>query len=48
VTLRGNARGDILDEDEDRKAFLEILGKVVHRFNWLCHSYYLMDNTIVL
>ena len=27
VTSRGNARRDIFDEDGDRKAFLEILGK---------------------
>ena len=44
VTSRGNAREDIFDEDGDRKAFLEILGKVVNRFNWLCHAYCLMDN----
>jgi hypothetical protein len=40
VTSRSNAREDIFDEDGDRKAFLEILGTVVHRFNWLCHSYF--------
>jgi putative transposase len=44
VTSRGNAREDIFDGDGDRKAFLEILGKVVNRFNWLCHAYCLMDN----
>jgi len=44
VTSRGNAREEIFDEDGDRKAFLEILGKVVDRFNWLCHAYCLMDN----
>jgi REP element-mobilizing transposase RayT len=44
VTSRGNAREEIFDEDGDRKAFLEILGKVVYRFNWLCHAYCLMDN----
>jgi len=44
VTSRGNAREDIFDDDADRKAFLECLGKVVRRFNWLCHAYCLMDN----
>jgi len=44
VTSRGNARADIFDDDGDRKVFLETLGKVVNRFNWLCHAYCLMDN----
>ena len=33
VTSRGNARKDIFDDDTDRKTFLEVLGKVVNRFN---------------
>ena len=41
---RGNAREEIFDEDGARRALLEILGKVVYRFNWLCHAYWLMDN----
>jgi REP element-mobilizing transposase RayT len=44
VTSRGNGREDIFDDDGDRKAFLETLGRVVTRFNWLCHAYCLMDN----
>jgi len=44
VTSRGNAGEDIFDDDGDRKAFLECLGKVVNRFNWQCHAYCLMDN----
>jgi len=44
VTSRGNAGEDVFDGDGDRKAFLEILGKAVKRFNWLCHAYWLMDN----
>lgn len=44
VTSRGNARADIFDDDQDRQAFLETLGKVVTRFHWLCHAYCLMDN----
>jgi len=44
VTSRGNAREDIFDDDGDRHAFLECLEKVVHRLNWLCHAYCLMNN----
>ena len=44
ATSRSNAREDIFDEDGDRKAFLEILSKVVNRFNCLCHAYCLIDN----
>jgi putative transposase len=44
VTARGNARESIYKDDEDRKAFLGILGKVIERHNWLCHAYCLMDN----
>lgn len=32
VTSRGNAREDNFEEDGDRKAFLETLGKVINRF----------------
>jgi hypothetical protein len=39
VTSRGNAREDVFAGDGDRKVFLEILGKFVNRFNWLCHAY---------
>ncbi len=44
VTSRGNARNDIVNNDDDRKNFLTSLGSVVKRFNWLCHAYCLMDN----
>lgn len=44
VTSRGNAKKRIFRDDEDRRAFLKILGSVVNRFNWLCHAYNLMDN----
>ena len=44
VTSRGNARADIFDDDQDRQAFFETLGKVVQRLHWLCHAYCLMDN----
>jgi putative transposase len=44
ITSRGNARQDISLIDKDRLKFLEILGQVVDRFNWLCHAYCLMPN----
>ncbi len=44
VTSRGNARQDIFVEDEDRHAFLEVLGDTVERFAWVCHAYCLMTN----
>lgn len=44
VTSRGNARLPIFEDDEDRESFLALLGAVVERFNWLCHSYCLMGN----
>jgi len=44
ITARGNAREPIFKDDEDRRGFLEILGKVVARYNWRCHAYCLMGN----
>jgi len=44
ITSRGNAREAIFLNDEDRKLFLDILGSVKERSNWLCHAYCLMDN----
>jgi putative transposase len=44
VTSRGNARSDIFIDDTDRENFLGVTGKVVTRYNWLCHAYCLMDN----
>jgi len=44
VTSRGDRREDIYDDDEDRMIFLNILGKVVTDYNWLCHGYCLMSN----
>jgi REP element-mobilizing transposase RayT len=32
------------EDDEDRHAFVAVLGAVVRRYNWLCHAYCLMDN----
>ena len=44
ITSRGDRRENIYDDDTDRIIFLETLGKVVADYNWLCHSYCLMDN----
>jgi len=44
ITSRGNAQEKVYLDDADREAFLEILGQVVERFNWLCHTYCLMTN----
>ena len=44
VTARGDRREAIYDDDEDRRAFLDILGAVVSDFNWVCHAWCLMSN----
>ncbi len=44
LTSRGNRQAPIYDTDEDRKVFLDILGKTVKRYNWICHGCCLMDN----
>ena len=44
LTSRGNARDPIFLDDADRYLFLDLLGDLVDRYNWLCHGYCLMDN----
>ncbi len=44
VFSRGNARADIYLNNLDRLRFIELLGKVCNRFNWLCHAFCLMGN----
>lgn len=44
VTARGNARGDIYTDDEERERYLELLAKACKRFDWYCHAYCLMTN----
>jgi REP element-mobilizing transposase RayT len=44
ITSRGNARQPIFEQIEDRYRFLSILSTVVERFNWICHTYCLMEN----
>ena len=42
VTARGDRRDAIHEDDEDRCAFLDILGSVVGDVNWVCHAWCLM------
>jgi len=44
VTSRGNAGEKIFLADRDRLGFLDVLGGVVSRFDWVCHAYCLMSN----
>ena len=44
VTSRGDRREDIYETDDDRLAYLDLLGFVCEQFNWICHAYCLMDN----
>jgi len=44
VTSRGNDRKAIYRNDKDRAAFLDILADTNRKFNWLCHTYCLMNN----
>ena len=44
VTSRGNDKADIYLGDEDREEFLEILGHVCARHDWLCYAYCMMSN----
>ncbi len=44
VTARGNGREDIYFEEGDRRLFLDVLGRVCRRFNWVVHVYCLMSN----
>jgi REP element-mobilizing transposase RayT len=44
VTARGNAREDIFRDDEDRTAFLELLGREITQQRWRLYAYCLMGN----
>jgi len=44
ITSRGNARGDIYRDDEDRRVFLDLLDRSCERHAWVCHAYCLMPN----
>jgi putative transposase len=44
ITSRGNAGAKIFQTDGDPLEFLDVLGRVVSRFGWVCHAYCLMSN----
>ena len=44
LTARGNARADIFVDDEDRRLFLDLLGREISQQGWRCYAYCLMDN----
>jgi hypothetical protein len=44
VTSRGDRREDIFLTDDDRRAWLKLLGDVCERFNWVCHGWCQMTN----
>jgi putative transposase len=44
VTSRGDGRGEIYRDDEDRQVQLTVLEEVVKRFHWTIHAYCLMGN----
>ena len=44
VTSRGDRREDIYLNQADREAWLDLLGEVCGRFNWVCHSWCQMTN----
>ena len=44
VTSRGNERKAIYLEKADFERFLEVLDEVCERFNWVVHSWCLMNN----
>ena len=44
IMSRGNGRGVIYLNDEDRKLFLATLQNVIERYGWKCYAYCLMNN----
>ena len=44
VTSRGNQRGQIFWDNQDRQKFIEILKRTKDRYGYLLHAYVLMDN----
>lgn len=44
VTSRGNARQRTYLDEEDRRLYLDLLGKEVEQQGWRCYAYCLMDN----
>jgi putative transposase len=48
VYARGNNRGALFVDHADRLAYLELVGKAVTAFEWLCLAYCLMDTHVHL
>lgn len=44
VTSRGNERGAVFTNDQDRALFIDTLSSVVEKYKWTCHAYCLMGN----
>ena len=44
VNSRGDGRENIYLSDADRIGWLEVLGEVCQRFNWVCHAWCQMTN----
>lgn len=44
ITSRGDRREAIYLDDDDRLAWLQLLGDVCDRFNWRCHAFCQMTN----
>ncbi len=44
VTSRGNGRQKIFLSEQDNREFLELFGKTLKHFNWICHAFCLMEN----
>lgn len=44
VTSRGNNKGDIFVDDDDRLLFLDCLAATVLRFGWRLYAWVLMTN----
>lgn len=44
ITARGDRRELIYEDDNDRLAFLTLLGEVCMQYQWICHAYCLMGN----
>ena len=44
VTSRGDHREKIYLDDQDRRTFLDLLGKEIFQQHWICYAYCLMDN----
>jgi REP element-mobilizing transposase RayT len=48
VFARGNGQQEIFVDDDDRRLYLRLLGKVVLKQRWLCLAYCLMDKHVHL